>query len=189
MKTLIKFFEENVDRFAGNPYMWEKRDGKFKSTSYEEMRILVYKFAAGLHSIGIRKGDRLSLLAEGRVDWVVAEMGMFYLGAIDVPLSIQLNESTDLIFRIKHSESCMVVVSESQLPKINSIKDQLPDLKKIILMDQKVIYEQDEIYMGDIMKLGEDFLTKNMEEFKHIYESVQGDDIANICYTSGKPGF
>lgn len=185
MKTLVKFFEENVERYSENPYLWEKRDGEFKSTSYAEMKVLVYNFAAGLHTLGVKKGDRLSLLAEGRVSWVVAEMGMFYLGAIDVPLSIQLNESTDLIFRLKHSESSIVVVSQSQAAKINSIKSELPDLKKIILMDPKDSYDKDEIYMGDVMKAGEKFLEKNAEKFREISEAILPDDIANICYTSG----
>ncbi|MEX0987820.1 MAG: AMP-binding protein [Bacteroidales bacterium] len=185
MKTLIEFFEENVDKFSENPYLWEKRDGTFQATTYGEMRKLVYQFAAGLHLLGVKKGDRLSLLAEGRTDWVVAEMGMFYLGAVDVPLSIQLNESTDLIFRIKHSQSSMVIISGSQAHKINSIKDKLPDLQKIILMDPKTSYEKDELFMGDIMKMGEEFLKKSPGDFKKIYESVKPDDIANICYTSG----
>lgn len=185
MKTLIRFFEENVDRYSSNPYMWEKRDGSFKSTSYGQMRELVYQFAAGMHKLGVKKGDRLALLAEGRTNWVVAEMGMFYIGAIDVPLSIQLNEPADLTFRLNHSESSMIVVSQSQLPKIIAIKDQLPKLEKIILMDPKESYEKDEIFMGDVMKMGEEFLEKDFESFKKIYEAIQPDDIANICYTSG----
>ncbi len=185
MKSLVKFFEENVEQFSDNPYVWEKRDGKFQATTYTEMREMVHQFAAGLHLLGVKKGDRLTLLSEGRVKWVVAEMGMFFLGAIDVPLSIQLNESTDLIFRLKHSESSMVVTSDSQLKKINSIKDQLPDLKKVILMDPKETYEKDEIFMGDIMEDGKKFLETNREEFIKIYESVEPDDVANICYTSG----
>lgn len=185
MKTLIRFFEENVDKFSDNPYMWEKRDGEFQPTTYKEMRTLVYQFAAGLHQLGAKKGDRISLLAEGRVSWVVAEMGIFYLGVIDVPLSIQLNEATDLIFRIKHSESKMVIVSASQAEKIRSIREQLPDLEKIILMDPKASYEKDEVYMGGIMNLGKEFLEKNFDAFKKVYEAVSPDDIANICYTSG----
>ena len=160
MKTLVQFFEENVDRFSENPYMWEKREGAFQPTTYAEMRSLVKKFAAGMHQLGVKKGDRLALLAEGRVSWFVAEMGMFYLGAIDVPLSIQLNESTDLIFRIKHSECSMAVVSAGQAHKIHAIRDKLPHLKKIILMDPKDIYEPDEIFMGDVMQMGEEFLEK-----------------------------
>lgn len=185
MKSLVQFFEENVDRFSDNPYMWDKKDGEYRSTSYKEMREKVYQFAAGLMILGVKKGDRLTLLAEGRTEWVVAEMSMFYLSAIDVPISIQLNEPADLTFRIKHSQSRMVIVSGSQLRKINAIKEELPDLEKIILMDPKESYEHDELYMGDIMEDGKKLLEKDGDAFKKVYEAVSPDDVANICYTSG----
>lgn len=185
MKNLIRFFEENVERYSDNPYMWEKRDGKFQSTTYKEMHRQVRNFAAGLHQLGVKKGDRITLLAEGRVRWVVAEMGMFYVGAIDVPLSIQLNESTDLIFRIKHSESSIAVVSSSQAHKIKAIRQALPDLKKIILMDPAEKYATDEISMDEVMQIGETYLDQHPVEFQKICDAVGPDDIANICYTSG----
>lgn len=185
MKSLVHFFEENVDKYSNNPYLWEKKDGEFRSTSYLEMREQVHKFAAGLLSLGVQKGDRLALLAEGRVGWVVAEMGMFYLGAIDVPLSIMLNEPTDLIFRLKHSEARMIVVSSSQAKKIEVVKKELPDLEKIILMDPKDKYGKDEVYMGDLMEEGKKLIEKDPEAFRKVYESVSPDDVANICYTSG----
>jgi long-chain acyl-CoA synthetase len=185
MKSLVQFFEENVDKFRDNPYMWEKRTGTYNPTTYGEMREQVYQFAAGLMTLGIKKGDRLTLLAEGRTWWVVAEMGMFYLGAIDVPVSIQLNEPADLTFRIHHSESRMVVVSGSQARKIEAIKKDLPLLEKIILMDPKEKYDKDEIYMGDVMEEGKKLLEKDLDSFKAVFHSISGDDIANICYTSG----
>lgn len=185
MKSLVQFFEENVDRYSANPYMWEKRDGAYRPTTYGEMREQVYQFAAGLMTLGIKKGDRITLLSEGRTWWVVAEMGMFYLGAIDVPISIQLNEPVDLTFRIQHSESRMVVVSGSQARKIRAIKKELPLLEKIILMDPMESYQEDEIYMGDLMGEGKKLLEKDLESFKAVFNSISGDDIANICYTSG----
>ncbi|NOR33378.1 MAG: AMP-binding protein [Bacteroidales bacterium] len=185
MKSLVNFFEENVDKFANNTYMWEKRDGEFRSTSYAEMREQVYQFAAGLMTLGVKKGDRLTLMAEGRTWWVVAEMSMFYLSAIDVPISIQLNEPADLTFRIKHSESRMIIVSGSQLRKIEAIKKELPLVEKIILMDPKETYEKDEVFMGDVMEEGKKLLEKDFESVKKVFDSVSPDDIANICYTSG----
>jgi len=185
MKSLVQFFEENVEKYPDNPYMWEKKDGEYVSTSYREMREQVHQFAAGLMKLGIKKGDRLTLLAEGRAWWVVAEMAMFYLSAIDVPVSIQLNEPSDLSFRIKHSESRMIVTTASQVRKISSIKKDLPLLEKIILMDPRESYEKDEIYMGDVMEEGKKLLESDFEAFKRTYEAVQPDDVANICYTSG----
>ena len=185
MKSLVQFFEENVDRFKDNPYMWEKKDGAYSPTSYSELRDQVYQFAAGLISLGIKKGDRLTLLAEGRTAWVVAEMSMFYLSAIDVPISIQLNEPADLSFRIKHSQSRMVIVSGSQLRKIDAIKKELPDLETVILMDPKESYKEDEVYMGDVMEDGKKLLDKDFDAVKKVFNSVSPDDVANICYTSG----
>ncbi len=185
MKSLVQFFEENVDKHGDNPYMWEKRDGRFQSTSFLELRKLVHHFAAGLLTLGVEKGDRLALLAEGRTWWVTAEMGMFYVGAIDVPLSIQLNEPADLVFRLKHSETRMIVVSGSQAKKIGPLLDQLPDLEKVILMDPVESYRDHEVYMGDLMEKGSDFIARDPEGFRKVYESISPDDTANICYTSG----
>ncbi|MCK4747357.1 MAG: AMP-binding protein, partial [Bacteroidales bacterium] len=104
---------------------------------------------------------------------------------IDVPLSIQLNEQADLTFRLKHSGTRMMVVSSSQLKKIEGIKKDLPDLEKIILMDPKESYDEMEIYMGDLMEEGKRLLDNDFESFKKVYESISPDDTANICYTSG----
>ncbi|MEZ5072790.1 MAG: AMP-binding protein [Bacteroidales bacterium] len=137
MDSLVSFFEDKASRFSGNPYLWEKRDGEYRAATYGETREMIHHFAAGLRELGIQKGDRLTLLSEGRTWWVVAEMAMFYLSAIDVPISIQLNEPADLKFRITHSQSRMVVVSGSQLRKIKAIRQELPEVEKLILMDPR----------------------------------------------------
>ena len=87
MKSLIQFFEESADQFGSNVYMWEKTQDKYEGTTYDEIRKQVYEFAAGLICLGIRKGDRLSLISEGRNSWVVGELGILYAGAINVPLT------------------------------------------------------------------------------------------------------
>lgn len=185
MKSLVQFFETNVDRYKDNPYMWEKKDGEFRPTTYGEMREQVYQFAAGLMNLGIKKGDRITLLAEGRTWWVVAEMSMFYLSAIDVPISIQMNEPADLKFRITHSESNTIIISKSQAKKIDALKDEIPKVERFIHMDPKETYDKNELYMGDVMEDGKKFLEKDFDAFKKRYEAVDPDDIANICYTSG----
>ena len=85
MKTLIELFEVGVEKYANNPLMWEKTNGNYQSLSYKQIRDEVYHFGAGLIAIGIEKGDRIGLIAEGRTDWLVAELGMFYAGAVNVP--------------------------------------------------------------------------------------------------------
>jgi long-chain acyl-CoA synthetase len=91
MKSLIQFFEECVEKFSNNVYLWEKPQDKYEGTTYGEARKQVHEFAAGLIILGVQSGDRICLLSEGRNNWVIGEMGILYTGATNVPLSVKLN--------------------------------------------------------------------------------------------------
>lgn len=185
MKTINHFFEENVNRFPDNIYMWEKKGDKYEGSTYAEIRQLVYQFAAGLISLGIKKGDRIALLSEGRNDWVVSELGILYTGAVNVPLSVKLGDPSEIKFRLAHSGSKMVIVSRNQARKLKPIKNDLNDLEKIILLDAEEKYEKDEILFADVLKKGIDYLKANEKEFEKTWKSVKENDYANISYTSG----
>ncbi|HKK68658.1 MAG TPA: AMP-binding protein, partial [Bacteroidales bacterium] len=120
MKTLIELFETSVEKFPDNPYMWEKIDGKYQPFSYQQIHDEVFAFGAGLMAMGINKGDRIALQAEGRTDWIVAELGMLYAGAINVPLSVKLEAGNDVSFRVNHSGARMIIVSWTQAEKVES---------------------------------------------------------------------
>ncbi len=184
-RTLPNLFEESVSKYPDNILMWEKKNEKYEGTTYKEMQVLVHKFAAGLMKLGMGKGERVALISEGRNDWVMSELGIVYTGGINVPISVKINELTDLKFRLEHSGSKYVIVSGSQLEKIRKIKGDLPDLEKIILLDQADDLEHDEIKKEEILKIGEEYLAGNYDEFTEIYKSLSENDYANICYTSG----
>ena len=185
MKTINEFFEGYADKFASNPMMLENLDGKYVSSSYSQIRERVRLFAAGLLSMGIKKGDRASLIAEGRNDWVVTELGLLYAGAVNVPLSIKLQDSTDLKFRITHSGSRFVIISGNQSRKIESIKDELPTVEMFIYIDPLKKYAKNEVYFGTVLEKGKEFLEKHPGKLEETWKSVKPDDLANICYTSG----
>ena len=103
MNAITNLFEEGVKNFPNNPYLWKKKADNFQSQSYSEVKDLVYKFAAGLIALGIKKGDRIAILSEGRSEWVVGELGILYAGAISVPLSVKLIEESDIQFRDRKS--------------------------------------------------------------------------------------
>ncbi len=185
MKTIIQLLESSSDKYPDNPYLLEKKTDKYEALTYKETKEEVYKVAAGLLALGVKKGDRLALISESRADWVISELGILHTGAINVPLSILLKEGADLKFRLDHSDTKMVIISGNNLEKITSIKKELKNLEKIIVLDPREHYEADEIYMGDVKKMGEEYLNDNHEEFIEIINSVDPDDYANICYTSG----
>lgn len=187
-KTLVDLFEESVRLYPDNTFLLEKTDKKkgFEPTTYKQVKEQVYRLGAGLQALGVKKGDNMALLSEGRNLWVIGELAMFYAGAVNVPLSIKLEESNDLTFRLIHGDVKYVMVSEQQLKKIRKIKDQLPDVEKIIILNGNHECEEREILLADVMKMGDEFLASHsMEEFLSVANSIQNDDIATITYTSG----
>jgi long-chain acyl-CoA synthetase len=187
-KTLIDLLETSVERFGNNTFLLEKTTDRFEPTTYKEVKRQAMEIGAGLVALGVAKGDTVSILSEGRNDWIIGELGLFYAGAVSVPLSVKLEESNDLLFRLRHGDVSAIMVSRSQYKKIATIREQLPLLKHIILFDKKDgELAEGEIYLADLKKSGREYLKdpKQKEEFLKIGQSIQNDDYATITYTSG----
>ena len=185
-KTIIDLFEESVSKYGSNDLLLEKHNGKFEPTSYNATRDLALKIGAGLASLGIERGDRVSILAEGCNNWIISELGLLYAGAVSVPLSIKLEESNDLIFRLRHADVKLIFVSKYQLPKVRRIASDLADLRHIVVWgeDEKALNEG-EMSLDSLYQRGEEYLKEHSEEFLAIGRSLQNDDYATITYTSG----
>ena len=183
--TIIDFVEKYTREDSELTFLREKVDGVWTETSFRETREEAYKIAAGLIQLGMKKGDKASLLSQGRNLWITSELGILYAGGVNVPLSIKLTESTDLLFRIQHSDSRFVIVSEQQLPKIRNIIDQCPLVEKVIVLDPIADYQANEMPISEVIAMGEAYLKEHADEFRAVYESIQPDDYANISYTSG----
>jgi long-chain acyl-CoA synthetase len=185
MRTIVELLEKSAQKYGSNPYLLEKKTDRYEAITYKETQEQVYKVAAGFLALGIKKGDRIALLSESRTEWVICELGILHTGAISVPLPIMLKEGADLKFRLDHSGSRWVITSANQLDKINSIKKDLKNLEKVILLDPGESYSRDEIFIGKIEEMGMEYLKNNYEKFMETINSVGPDDYANICYTSG----
>ena len=187
--TIIDFVEKYTHQFPNNVYLREKVDGEWKEITQEQTRQTAYKIGAGLMALGLEKGDKIALLSESRSMWILAELGAMYAGATDIPLSVNLGSTADIVFRIKHSESKWVLVSANHLNRIREALPECPDIKKVIVFDDTAFFvdglKEPEIRMSEVMKMGEEFLKTNEKAFVNRYQSVGPDDYANISYTSG----
>lgn len=183
--TIIDLFNISVEKYPENTFLWEKVTDRFEPTTYAQTKEQVHTLAAGLIKLGVCKGDRIALLSEGCNAWIIGELAILHAGAINVPLSIKLEESNDLIFRLKHSEAEYIFVSGTQLKKIRAIVSELPLVKKVIVLNTQNSYEPNEMYVGDLIKLGVQSLLENDNIVSQRTETVMPDDMANISYTSG----
>ena len=185
--TIIDFVEMYVAKYSKNNFLWEKNldTNVWEPTTYEDTLKKAKRIAAGLMALGVQKGEKISYLSEGRDMWVIGELGVLYAGAVNVPLSIKLEESNDLVFRVKHSDSKYIITSKFQLPKIRKIIPECPMVEKVIIFDEIADMQENEMYIGDIIAMGDEFLAKHEDQFVQRYQSIDPDDYANISYTSG----
>ena len=184
MKTIVALFETAVANYPDNPYLWEKSKGEYRPTTYKETHEKVLDLAAGLIQLGFKKGDRAALIADGRNDWIISELGMLYAGGINVPLSIRL-QNNELAFRIKHSGSKYIFVSKLHAAKVEEIRDKLPELEKVVYIDGKENPGKNDIDYKELLAAGAKFRKENTELTEQVWKGIEPDDVANISYTSG----
>ena len=184
MKSIIELFETAAANFPNNIYLWEKTDGDYEGTTYSDTREQVLNLAAGLVNLGFKKGDRAGLVADGRNDWIISELGMLYAGGINVPLSIRLQEN-ELTFRLQHSGCKYIFVSQLHAEKVESIRNELPELEKVVFIDGKENPGENDVDYRELLKTGAILREENSKEFDAIWENIEPNDIANISYTSG----
>jgi len=184
-RTIIDLFEESVEKYSNYTLLLEKIDKEYTPTTYSQTKLIAEQFGAGLCSLGFQKKSHASIISEGRNWWIIGELGIFYAGGVNVPISIKIEESNDLLFRLIHADVDTLLVSERQLRKIRPIREQLPLVKRIVVFDKLESYQEGEIYVEDVVNIGKDYLVNNRDNFRSIAQSIENNDYATITYTSG----
>jgi len=183
--TIIDFVEKYTKLYSTDTYLREKVGDAWTETSFDQTREKAHLLGAGFIALGLQKGERACLLSEGRNYWMFAELGILYAGGVNVPLSIKLEESNDLLFRINHSDTKYVVVSAQQLPKVRKILDRTPLVEKVIVLDPIEDLGEKEMTIAELEKMGAELLASDPGKLEERMASVGPDDYANISYTSG----
>ena len=119
--TILDFVNDCAEKFGDSTFMREKVDGVWTETSYKTTRDEGIVYAAGFMALGLKKGEKVALISEGRNKWIYSELGVLFAGATDVPLSFKLESDFDLTFRINHSDSRFIIASESQIDKVRRV--------------------------------------------------------------------
>ncbi len=182
--TIIGFVEKYAKKYAGKTFLREKVDGVWTETSFETTRDEGRIYAAGFMALGLQKGEKVSLISEGRNLWIYTELGILYAGGVNVPLSFKLESDHDLCFRINHSDSRFIIASESQIDKVRRVLPKCPAIEKVIVLDD-IPLQEGEMFIGELRKMGEKYMAERADELEKRIASVGPDDYANISYTSG----
>ncbi|MDZ7318773.1 MAG: AMP-binding protein, partial [candidate division KSB1 bacterium] len=133
--TLTEMFLNTVKTHGPKTSLMTKVGGQYQGFSYQELGERVKHFALGLASLGVHRGDRVSLLSENRPEWAIADLAIISLGAINVPIYPTLIPK-QIEYILNDSEAKVIITSTAeQTQKILQILRDLPVLKYIIFIN------------------------------------------------------
>jgi long-chain acyl-CoA synthetase len=138
-RTIADVIPRAVADFADHCAVRFKRDGEWHDVSYAQLGTIVEEIALGLIDLGVAPGERVSILANTRPEWSYADMAATEAGAVVVPI-YQTNSPEECLWVLVDSEaSAIVCENELQLAKIAAVREQLPLLRTVIVMDAPAV--------------------------------------------------
>ncbi|MGC8908864.1 MAG: AMP-dependent synthetase/ligase [Desulfomonilaceae bacterium] len=189
--TLPKLLARNSVRFADRVALREKDLGIWQRTTWAEYWRHVRNFALGVKELGLKKGDKLSILGDNCREWLYADLGTQSLSAVTVGI-YPTDVASQVKYILENSESSFVVAKDQeQVDKVLEIKASVPNLKKIIVVDMKGLRRYQEpmiISFKDVEAIGARVHERSPELFEQIVQGTNPDDPAIIVYTSGTTG-
>jgi long-chain acyl-CoA synthetase len=134
-RTIADVIPRAGEEFPDQSAVRFKRDGAWHDVTYAELGDIVQEIALGLIDLGVEKGERVCILANTRPEWSYADMAATQAGAVVVPI-YQTNSPEECAWVISDSGACAIVCEdETQLAKIAQVREQLPALRTVIVID------------------------------------------------------
>jgi long-chain acyl-CoA synthetase len=184
--TINERFLDVVGRRGEASAFMVKRDGTWRTYSYDWMLEQAQRSAFGLRSLGFEAGNRIGILAENRPEWATTDFGAMAAGCALVPMYTTLIPD-QVAYILNDSEAKAVFVSTmDHLETVLSIRDKLPHLRKVIVFYPENLEEDDFAISLDTLKSHGEGHT--FEEFQAMARETGPDDTATLIYTSGTTG-
>lgn len=183
--NLVAMFFARATEKGDAPFLWRKADGAWQPTSWAQAARQVASLATALQSLGLKRGDRVMLVAENRPEWCLSDLAIMAAGCVTVPTYVT-NTERDHLHILENSGACAIIVSTAKLAKV--------------LMPAVLKSNQGQIVIGiDEMRApaaGLDFHDWNRLIADHPTEPATAaaradfgrDDLACVIYTSGTGG-
>ena len=191
LTTLPRLLQRNARELGARPAMREKDRGIWQTWNWRQYHDQVRDLALGLASLGLHRGDRLSVIGDNRPRLYWAQVAAQSLGGISVPV-YQDSIAKELAYVWNHAEvSVIVAEDQEQVDKVLALRDELPSLRLVVYDDPRGMtgYRHDWLKsFEDVQEGGRKFGVEHPGFFESEIEKGGPADVAVISYTSGTTG-
>src|SRR5215208_1067868 len=186
-RNLVALFEGMAKTRGNATAVKGKRAGTWVDVSWAEVARRSRDVADGLAAMGVQPGDRLAIIGETNLEWILADLGI--LGAAGITVTIyQSNKAADCQFILENSGARFVFCdTEVQVAKIREVRAQLPALEGIIRATGKAAGPFERT-LEDVEKLGAQWRGANPRGHEERLARIGPETPATFIYTSGTTG-
>jgi len=188
MNNLPEIFLKNSLLFQDKTLFGFKEEGEWQRLSWNNTAQILENLASGLKEIGVKKNDKISIIADNSYQWCIIDLAIISLGGITVPGYTTSNEE-ELSYLLSHSETSIIFINSKLLPIIEKILPTLNKIKYVVCVDElnttkKFKFKKLLYTYRELIKIG----SKNKNKQNLLRESIKKikkDDVSCIIYTSG----
>ncbi len=185
-ETIAELVPHAAERYGERVAVRFKREGAWQDVTYAELAQIAQEVALGLIDLGVAQGDRVCILSNTRPEWSYADMGATQAGAVVVPI-YQTNSPEECEWVIADSgASAIVCEDEAQLEKIAEIRERVPHLAHVIVIDPPP--GEAPLPTISLEELRDRGRTRPAAELQARRSAVKPEDPFTIIYTSGTTG-
>ena len=182
--TIADMLPRAVELFGNRVAQKHKVDGEWCDVTFAEVNEIVSEIGRGLIDLGLEPGERVSVVCTTRVEWTWCSLAISAAGAVVVPI-YPTNSPEECAWVAGHSESVVVVCEDaSQLAKIDAVRDQLPALRKIVVIEGAGEAEAT-VALDEVRARGR---ARERAELDARIAGVARNDPYTFIYTSGTTG-
>jgi long-chain acyl-CoA synthetase len=185
-ETLVELLSQAVAEHPNREALRYKQDKAWVGVTAERLLERVRNVALGLYRLGIRKGDRVAILAESGPLWSITDYAVLSNGAVNVPIyPTQPPHQVEYILR-ESQPKLLFVSTARQLRRVDGALSKFPDLR--IIPFQSIADSESLISFDSIEEEGARLAVEQPDLYEAISSDVHASDLASIIYTSGTTG-
>ncbi len=189
--TTSKLFWKRVKEYDQKIAMREKDLGIWRTITWAQYGDRARAIGLGLVALGLKRGEVVSILSDNNPEWLFCDMGVLGVGGVSNGVYTTDSAKQVAYLCLDSQTKYFVAENEEQLDKILEVRDQVPDLRKIIVLDMEGLrdFEDDMVLsIDELYQLGEDYLKENPDFWETEINKSQANDLAILIYTSGTTG-